>query len=170
MPEIPLGSVVNSAINGSSRPRTQGYGGSRSLWSDMSAPINEKDMIILPFWVQALVTYGFLALIATLSICIDDLTLVFGIIAGLAESGAVFILPSILYLLASRIEAKRLAEEQSSANAPLLEDDAKHQRRSQSKAKSGGPLTKAAIWAFMLVGATYFSLSNYFNVLKIMRA
>ena len=122
----------------------------------------------MPFWVQAVVTYGFLALIAFLAVCIDDLTLVFGIIAGLAESASVFILPSILYLVASKIEAKRIAEEQSATSQPLLADDSK-QRAKVSKPKSGGPGTKALIWAFMLVGTAYFSLSNYYNVVKIMR-
>jgi len=55
--------------------------------------------------VKATVTYGFLGLIAFLAIVIDDLTLVFGIIAGLAESTSVFILPALLYLRASTIEA-----------------------------------------------------------------
>ena len=113
-------------------------------------------------------TYGFLALIAFLAICIDDLTLVFGIIAGLAESASVFILPSILYLVASKIEAKRIEEEQAAAHQPLLQND--DMKRKISKPKSGGPLTKVAIWAFMIVGGVYFSLSNYFNVVKIMRA
>ena len=114
-------------------------------------------------------TYGFLGLIAFLAICIDDLTLVFGIIAGLAESASVFILPSILYLVASKIEAKRIEDEQAAALQPLLQND-DQKKRKISKPKSGGPMTKAAIWAFMIVGGVYFSLSNYFNVVKILRA
>ena len=55
--------------------------------------------------MKATVTYGFLGLIAFLAIVIDDLKLVFGIIAGLAESTSVFILPALLYLRASTIEA-----------------------------------------------------------------
>ena len=134
----------------------------------MSAPIDEKNQVVLPFWVQATITYTFLGLTAFLAIIIDDLTLVFGIIAGLAESTSVFILPAILYLRASQIEAERLSETSSSSQAPLLTSDEKGQ--TQSKQKSGGPMTKFAVWLFMIVGIIYFALSNYFNVLKIIRA
>ena len=88
-----------------------GFVSARSMFSDVSAPIRAEDQVVLPFWVQATVTYSYLGLIVFLAIMIDDLTLVFGIIAGLAESTSVFILPSILYLSASRIEAKRIEDE-----------------------------------------------------------
>ena len=47
---------------------------------------------------------------ALAAIFIDDLTLIFGIIAGLAECSTVFILPSIFYLIACSREEKRWTE------------------------------------------------------------
>lgn len=66
-------------------------------------------------------TYGYLAFICLLACLIDDLTLVFGIIAGMAESVVVFIMPALCYLIASRIEAKRI--EARMCEQPLLEGE-----------------------------------------------
>jgi len=31
-------------------------------------------------------------------------------------------------------------------------------------------MTKVSVWVFMFIGVAYFSMSNYFNVQKILRA
>lgn len=56
----------------------------------------------LPSWLYLLVCFVYLVIVALSAIFIDDLTLIFGIIAGLAECTTVFILPSVLYLVACR--------------------------------------------------------------------
>lgn len=57
-------------------------------------------------FVYLAICFGYLLLVALAAIFIDDLTLIFGIIAGLAECTTVFILPSIFYLVARRQEIK----------------------------------------------------------------
>lgn len=54
----------------------------------------------LPTWLYLLVCFTYLVIVALSAIFIDDLTLIFSIIAGLAECTTVFILPSVLYLVA----------------------------------------------------------------------
>ena len=54
----------------------------------------------LPNWVYLLIVFSYLTLVVMAAILIDDLTLIFGIIAGLAECTTVFILPSIFYIVA----------------------------------------------------------------------
>jgi len=76
--------------------------------SFISQVIEEKEEDQLSYCTYVIVTYGFLAAITGLACLIDDLTLVFGIIAGLAESASVFILPSIFYLISHKAEEKRL--------------------------------------------------------------
>ena len=56
----------------------------------------------LPNWVYLLLCFCYLAVEALAAIFIDDLTLIFGIIAGLTECTIVFILPSLIYLIACR--------------------------------------------------------------------
>jgi amino acid permease len=60
--------------------------------------IKPEDM--LPNWAYLSIVFVYLALVCGAAIFIDDLTLIFGIIAGLAECSTVFILPSIFYLVA----------------------------------------------------------------------
>ena len=55
---------------------------------------------VLPYKVYLTVCFSYLLIVAMAAIFIDDLTLIFGIIAGLAECTTVFILPSIFYLVA----------------------------------------------------------------------
>ena len=87
------------------------------------------------------------------AIFIDDLTLIFGIIAGLAECTTVFILPSILYLVACHQEDKRHA----------VGSKALHHR----KKKGGSILIRVFVCAYMALGLTYFGISNYFLLGKI---
>ena len=54
----------------------------------------------LPGWLYYLVCFTYLVIVSLSAIFINDLTLIFGIIAGLAEFATVFILPSVLYLVA----------------------------------------------------------------------
>ena len=66
----------------------------------------------LPYWVYLLICICYLIVVAMAAIFIDDLTLIFGIIAGLAECATVFILPSIFYLKACNVENKKHEEYQ----------------------------------------------------------
>ena len=60
--------------------------------------------IELPNKLYYAVCFTYLAGVSIAAIMIDDLTLIFGIIAGVAECTTVFILPSLFYLQACRIE------------------------------------------------------------------
>lgn len=60
----------------------------------------------LPNWLYLLTVFTYLTMVVFAAILIDDLTLIFGIIAGLAECSTVFILPSIFYLVACNKEHK----------------------------------------------------------------
>ena len=100
------------------------------------------------------------------AIFIDDLTLIFGIIAGLAECTTVFILPSVLYLVACRQEDKKHEAYdllKATQSAPSL-----HKRPSSKK--GGGTFVRACVCAYMSVGLMYFCVSNYFLGLKIFGA
>ena len=94
---------------------------------------------------------------ALAAIIIEDLTLIFGIIAGLAECTTVFILPSIFYLKACRMEDQNLQAEQ-------LQRGNKVGGRS-----SKSPLTRCLVFLYLLMGILYFVISNYFNIAKIFR-
>lgn len=61
----------------------------------------------LPYAIYLIICYSYLLVVALAAIFINDLTLVFGIIAGLAECTTVFILPSIFYLVATHQEKKK---------------------------------------------------------------
>ena len=67
---------------------------------------DRKPEDVLPTWVYLLTCFTYLLLVALAAIFIDDLTLIFGIIAGLAECTTVFIFPSIFYLIACQRQAK----------------------------------------------------------------
>ena len=54
----------------------------------------------LPNWLHFLTVFIYLTMVVCAAIFVDDLTLIFGIIAGLAECSTVFIRPSIFYLVA----------------------------------------------------------------------
>jgi len=55
---------------------------------------------VMPNWLYLLTVFTYLTMVVLAAIFIDDLTLIYGIIAGLAECSTVFILPSIFYLVA----------------------------------------------------------------------
>ena len=102
----------------------------------------------LPNWLYIVVCFTYLILVSMAAIFIDDLTLIFGIIAGLAECSTVFILPSIFYLVACNKEDK--------------------QQHSRSK-KGGGILIRIGVYIYLCMGLAYFGISNYFNIIKIVR-
>ena len=81
------GEEANQAINRSADQGTTNVG--------KSPPEDE-----LPYLVYLVTCLSYLLVVALAAIFIDDLTLIFGIIAGLAECSTVFILPSIFYLIA----------------------------------------------------------------------
>ena len=59
----------------------------------------------LPEWLYYLICLFYLAGVCAAAILIEDLTLVFGIIAGIAECTTVFILPAVFYLKACSMES-----------------------------------------------------------------
>ena len=67
----------------------------------------------LPEWLYYLTCFGYLTLIGFAGVFIEDLTLIFGIIAGLAECCTVFLLPSIFYLKACSLEQKKYANSEN---------------------------------------------------------
>ena len=117
----------------------------------------------LPNWVYLLVCFAYLTVVACSAIFIDDLTLIFGIIAGLAECTTVFILPSIFYLVACRQEATLHEAYQTalSTGSPLP-------KRPRSK-KGGSRVAIFFVYLYLICGCVYFSFSNYFNFAKIFR-
>jgi len=91
------------------------------------------------------VCIGYLLAIMGAAICVDDLTLVFGIISGVAESTTVFILPALFYIIATTKLNKQRKGKRTSLYKQVL---------------AGG---------FGLFGLSYFFLSNYFNFVKLIR-
>ena len=98
------------------------------------------------------------------AIFIDDLTLIFGIIAGLAECSTVFILPSIFYLVACSKEDR---EHEAFSRRQRI-SNTRHARRMRQK-KGGGFFIRMGVYAYLCMGIAYFGISNYFNVAKIVR-
>ena len=80
-------------------------------------------------------------MITVAAILIDDLTLVFGLIAGVSECLIVFILPSIFFLVAYR--------------------------RTKHPGVSFAWVISAVL--FGLLGVVFFILTNYLNVKKLIR-
>lgn len=103
----------------------------------------------LPNWIYLLTCFLYLAACATAAILIEDLTLIFGIIAGIAECTTVFILPAIFYLKACRMEDQ--------AVTPPV------------KRYAGGLFTRTCVVAYLILGVMYFVISNYFNITKMLR-
>jgi len=98
--------------------------------------------------------------VALAAIFIDDLTLIFGIIAGLAECSTVFILPSVFYLIACYRENNQWENYKSLVALGIPTKRPKTNRRT-------GPLGIACVLAYMTAGLVYFGISNYFNFAKI---
>ena len=113
----------------------------------MSDQLEAQDK--LPYWVYLIVVLVYLTVCTIGAIVITDLTLIFGIIAGLAECSTVFILPSIFYLKACRMASKGELGKQTGAD--------------------GGWLTTVGVYIYLLLGIFYFCVSNYFNFSKMMR-
>ena len=116
----------------------------------------------LPYSVYIFVCFAYLALVMLAAIFIDDLTLIFGIIAGLAECSAVFILPCVFYLVACHRERKEHEAYQDALLRGL-------RTKKPSKKKGGGPLTIFFVYVYLICGVCYFTISNYFNFVKVFR-
>ena len=79
---------------------------------------------------------------------IEDLTLVFGVMAGVSECIIIFILPTTFFFIALGIQKSR----------------------GQLVGKEEVSLCqKAGVAAFFFAGIIYFMLSNYYNIVKIDR-
>ena len=118
--------------------------------SEHEIPPDEK----LPYFVYLSTCLSYLFLIALAAILIDDLTLVFGIIAGFAECTTVFILPSLFYLIARAKEQKK------------FETDDKH---TGEKIKGGSCVTIFLVYVYLAMGIAYFIISNYYTFAKIFK-
>lgn len=116
----------------------------------------------LPYGIYLLTCFSYLLVVALAAIFIDDLTLIFGIIAGLAECSTVFILPSVFYLIACHREKVQWTEYEN-ANSQGL--PAKKPKTNRGAGKFG----IFCVYLYMTAGIAYFSISNYFTVSKIFR-
>lgn len=111
---------------------------------------NETNKVVeLSERAQKLTGLAYLCMICATACAVDDLTLVFGFLSGISECLITFILPSIFYFTAL-----------------------KHERSQgyQKKPPTSNFGEKLAVGLFFLVGVAYFCLSNYFNIVKIVRA
>ena len=86
-------------------------------------------------------------LICLTACVVNDLTLVFGFLSGIAECLITFILPSIFYYKALKMEGNN-----------------------KSKVGPAAWWEKTLVALFFAFGVAYFFVSNYYNVVKIMRA
>jgi hypothetical protein len=80
------------------------------------------------------INLGFLLAIITSAILIDDLTIVFGMIAACSESLLNFVFPGLFYLCGANKETP-----------------------------------KVPVMVFIMAGCCYFTVSNYYNMLKVYR-
>lgn len=81
-----------------------------------------------------MICFTYLSGVCVAAIFIDDLTLVFGIIAGIAECTTVFILPAVFYLRACSLESTGKLPHQDPLMQGLLE------KKGKSQKKRGGSL------------------------------
>jgi len=88
----------------------------------------------------------YLLVICFTACIVDDLTLVFGFLSGIAECLITFILPSIFYCYAV------------------------NRTHRYNKNRRFRLRDKLAIAFFFTIGVAYFCVSNYYNVVKILRA
>ena len=116
----------------------------------------------LPYYVYLGTCFSYLLIVALAAIFIDDLTLIFGIIAGLAECTTVFILPSCFYLIACSREQKEWVDYETTVASGMPA------KRPRNK-KGGGTITKFFVYVYLCIGVTYFGFSNYFTFAKIFK-
>ena len=113
----------------------------------------------LPSWLYLTICFVYLIIVSCAAIFINDLTLIFGIIAGLAECTTVFILPAVFYLIACRMEDKRYEGKEKAQSL----------MKKPRKKKGGGLFTRIGVSLYMGLGLAYFCVSNYFLLTKIFR-
>ena len=155
---------VNGSINNQPQPSTSALNTTdpNMLQSFISMSIKgevqPEDQ--LPYGIYLLSCFSYLIVVALAAIFIDDLTLIFGIIAGLAECSTVFILPSVFYLIASHREKTQWAayNEAKSQGMPY--------KRPKTN-RAAGPIGTFGVYLYMTAGITYFGISNYFTFAKI---
>ena len=93
-------------------------------------------------------------MIVSMAILIDDLTVIFGMIAAFSESMLNFVFPGSFFLIGSHLAYK------------YSSGDFKKGKEIPEKAS----VTKRTIvQGFILMGLCYFSLSNYYNFKKLTR-
>ena len=119
----------------------------------------------LPDCLYYTICFTYLTGVCVAAILIEDLTLVFGIIAGVAECTTVFILPALFYLQACKMEAAGKLPHQD----PLMQGLLEKKKTKVNKKRGGSLAAKIGVVIFMLSGITYFCLSNYFFVMKVRR-
>ena len=117
----------------------------------------------MPYSVYLVCIFVYLILVACAAILIDDLTLIFGIIAGVAECTTVFILPSIFYLVACRQEDKKHEEYERLVSLGQLPN------KDRLRKKGGKTATRLLVYVYLIFGIVYFIISNYFNFAKMVR-
>ena len=167
-PSYPAAGNARSRVSSEAKPTTLQQSEAGGWFDDFSQSCSmgpKAQENELPEWLYYTVCLTYLAGVCLAAIVIEDLTLVFGIIAGVAECTTVFILPSVFYLQACKMEAARQLPHQDPAMEPLL---AKKGKRA-NKRRGGSLLAKVGVTFFMLAGITYFCLSNYFFVVKVGR-
>ena len=130
------------------------------LQTSIKGEVKPEDEI--PKYIYFIVIFTYLIVVALCAIFIDDLTLIFGIIAGLAECTTVFILPSIFYIIAVGQEKKKHAEYEEAKR------EGRPAKRPPSK-KGGNWFVIAMVYIYLTCGCVYFGVSNYFNFAKIFR-
>jgi len=85
------------------------------------------------------VCFGFLGCVIAAALCLDDLSLIFGMIAAFSESMLNFVLPGLFFLTGMRyVNDKNIC-------------------------------LKFIAIIFTCIGLVYFTVSNYFNVVKFLR-
>jgi hypothetical protein len=87
-----------------------------------------------------IVTFAFLFAICAAALSLDDLSLIFGMIAAFSESMLNFVLPGLFYM----------------TGLAFIGDNDR-------------PIAKLAASLFTFIGLAYFVISNYFNYVKFMR-
>lgn len=110
-----------------------------------------------------LVCFAYMGGIMVCAILIDDLTLVFGLIGAFSETMLNFVFPGLFFVIGYKIaktNRKRSVFEETASN-----DD--HFRLRQ-KSKSDW-CRHLPVVIFIVIGIAFFFVSNYFNLLKILR-
>jgi hypothetical protein len=102
------------------------------------------------------VVFGFILLIVSMAIVIDDLTVIFGMIAAFSESMLNFVFPGSFFLIGSHLAYK-------------FQQDSDDFKRMKGVPEKASFWKRLVVRGFILLGLCYFSISNYFNWRKLTR-